>query len=159
MACRIFDIPCSMGNLLIAARGIWYPHQGSNLHPLLWELRSLSHQTTGKPLSSVIFFLLAILLGCSDTSWFWFEVILTRHCVEHLSIHCLRLSRAYWLYCLSLLKSLFKIFAHFCRFPSYLFVRVFICVCTQSLSHVWLFATPWSFQVPLSMDFPAKDTG
>jgi len=29
------------------------------------------------------------------------------------------------------------------------------------LSHVWLFATPWTvaYQAPLSMDFPCKNTG
>ena len=34
-------------------------------------------------------------------------------------------------------------------------------MCDQSLSHVWLFATPWTVahQVPLSMEFTDQDTG
>ena len=36
-----------------------------------------------------------------------------------------------------------------------------ICVCAQSFSCVWLFATPWTVacQAPLSMEFPGKNTG
>ena len=36
-----------------------------------------------------------------------------------------------------------------------------ICVCAQSLSHVWLCATPWSvgLQAPLSKGFPRQNTG
>ena len=84
-------------------------------------------------------------------------------CVTSLSLSCLRCRASFhllfaivlcfWLYCSSLLKSLFN-FAHFYHFPSYWFVRVFIRVCAQSLSHVWLlqsrgpsrFPYPWDFQ-------------
>ena len=36
-----------------------------------------------------------------------------------------------------------------------------MCVCTQSLSHVWLFATPWTVahQAPLSMGFSRQEYG
>ena len=42
--------------------------------------------------------------------------------------------------------------------PSFLYflpISVCVCVCVQSLSHVWLFATPWAVacQAPLSMGF------
>ena len=35
------------------------------------------------------------------------------------------------------------------------------CVCAQSLSHIWLFATPRTIahRTPLSRDFPGEDTG
>ena len=70
-ACGIFDIPCSMGNLLIAACGIWYPHQGSNLRPLLWELEVSATRPPGKPLSSVIFFPFSYFIGMQ-----WYLVVL-----------------------------------------------------------------------------------
>ena len=40
-------------------------------------------------------------------------------------------------------------------------VRVRTCVCAHVLSHVLLFATPWTVahQVPLPVDFPGKNTG
>ena len=38
-------------------------------------------------------------------------------------------------------------------FPSY------VCVCTQPLSHIQLFVTPWAVarQAPLSMEFPRQE--
>ena len=38
-------------------------------------------------------------------------------------------------------------------------VCVCVCVCAQSLSHVWLFATPWiaGIQAPLSMGFSRQE--
>ena len=40
-------------------------------------------------------------------------------------------------------------------------VCVCVYVCTLVLSHVWLFATPWTVacQAPLSMEFPGKNAG
>ena len=40
-------------------------------------------------------------------------------------------------------------------------VCVCVCVCAQSLSPVWLLATPWivTHQALLSMEFPGKNTG
>ena len=55
-ACRIFSVPCSMWNLFIATCGIWFPHQGSNLGPLLWELEVSAIGPPGKSPSSVTFF-------------------------------------------------------------------------------------------------------
>ena len=64
---------------------------------------------------------------------------------------------------LALLLFFAKESVQFCSFLSLSFLLVckslYMCVCAQSLSHVWLFAIPWSFQVPLSMGFPGKDTG
>ena len=39
VACRDFSVACE---LLVAAWGIWFPDQGSNQDPLLWELRVLA---------------------------------------------------------------------------------------------------------------------
>ena len=42
-------------------------------------------------------------------------------------------------------------------------VCVCVCVCTQSLSHVWLFVTPWTVVQPIRLlcpwDFPGRKTG
>ena len=36
-------------------------------------------------------------------------------------------------------------------------VRVCVCVCVQSLSHVQLFVTPWTGQASLPMEFPRQE--
>ena len=38
-------------------------------------------------------------------------------------------------------------------------ISIYLCVCGQLLSHVWLFATPWiiAHQAPLSMGFPRQE--
>ena len=41
----------------------------------------------------------------------------------------------------------------------YLYIYIYLCVCAQSLSHVWLFTTPWTIasQAPLPMGFSRQE--
>ena len=89
-------------------------------------------------------------------------------CVTSLSLSCSRCRASFHLLfaivlcLLALLLFFAKESVQFCSFLSLSFLLVckslHTCVCSVAQSRV-TFAIPWSFQVPLSMGFPGKDTG